>query len=213
MPEASRTAPGPRRAPTLAIGALMTLGARLRPERTTSTANLRCAPGRTDAGLARLDRATRRLGSRADPTSALLAKSSAASAPRAGGGAEVRSPADRPPDARKRCRSETAPPLEARVRPLEGRGLPLGPWGLPDRGQPPGECLPGCTYPTSRIGEGPAPLRGPSPWPRPDQRLERPIEFDRIAARTRSPRPRPFVRRRIFRGDLIEIKSSSLDLF
>lgn len=199
MPEASRTAGASRRDPILVISALMTLGARLRPERTTSTANLRCAPARTDAGLARLDRPTRRLGSRTDPTSALLAKRSAASAARAGGGAGAGPPADRPPDARKGCRSRTAPPFGGRVRPLEGRGLALGPWGLPDRGPPPGERFPGCTCPTSRIGEDPAPLCGPSPWPRRDQRRRRPLEFDRLDSRTRSPRPRTFVRRRLCR--------------
>ena len=210
MPEASRTAGASRRAPILVISALMTLGARLRPERTTSTANLRCAPARTDGGLARLDRPTRRLGSRTDPTSALLAKRSAASAARAGGGAGAGPPADRPPDARKGCRSR--PPFGGRVRPLEGRGLALGPWGLPDRGQPPGDRLPGCTCPTSRIGEDPAPLCGPSPWPRRDQRRRRPLEFDRLDSRTRWPRPRTFVRRRLCRWDLIEIKSSFSDL-
>ncbi len=163
-------------------------------------------------GPRRLDRPTRRLGSRADPPSPLLAKSSVAPAARAGGGGGAGPPADRPPDARKGCRSRTAPPLQARVRPLEGRGLALGPWGLADRGQPPGERLPGCTCSTSRIGEDPAPLRGPSPWPRPDQRLERPIAFDRIDSRTRSPRPRTFVPHRFFRWDLIEIKSSFSDL-
>jgi hypothetical protein len=163
-------------------------------------------------GPRRLDRPTRRLGSRADPPSPLVAKSSVAPAARAGGGGGAGPPADRPPDARKGCRSRTAPPLQARVRPLEGRGLALGPWGLPDRGPPPGERFPGCTCPTSRIGEDPAPLCGPSPWPRRDQRRRRPLEFDRLDSRTRWPRPRTFVRRRLCRWDLIEIKSSFSDL-
>ena len=193
------------------IGALITLGARLRPKRTTATVTpARARPqGRAPR---RLDRPTRRLGSRADPPSALLPKSSMAPLPEPAEGAQP----DHPPIAFAMLETGAG---HGRPRPCKrasgrsrGGGLALGPWGLPDRGQPPGERLPGCTCSTSRIGEDPAPLRGPSPWPRPDQRLERPIEFDRIDSRTRSPRPRTFVPHRLFRWDLIEIKSSFSDL-
>jgi hypothetical protein len=138
MPEASRTAGASRRAPILVISTLMTLGARLRPERTTSTANLRCAPARTDAGLARLDRPTRRLGSRTDPTSALLAKRS-----------EEPEPDHRPialPTPEKGAGHGRPRPSEGASGRSRGGGLPSARGDSPTAGS-----LPGIAYPDAPV--------------------------------------------------------------